>query len=51
VLVTAEDGLAALRVALALVESAQTDREVHLEDGLSSSVSVNNSGSIGTDAP
>jgi UDP-N-acetylglucosamine 3-dehydrogenase len=35
-LLTAQDGIEALRVALALVESAQTDREVHLADGLSS---------------
>jgi len=32
---TAQDGIEALRVALALVESARTDREVHLGDGLS----------------
>jgi predicted dehydrogenase len=36
-LLTAQDGFEALRVALALVESAQTDREVHIADGLSPS--------------
>ena len=36
-LLTADDGLAALRVALALVESAQTGHEVDLTYGLSSS--------------
>jgi UDP-N-acetylglucosamine 3-dehydrogenase len=36
-LLTAQDGFEALRVALALVESAQTDREVHLANGSSPS--------------
>jgi UDP-N-acetylglucosamine 3-dehydrogenase len=36
-LLTAQDGFEALRVALALVESAQTDREVHIAYGLSPS--------------